>query len=240
MRRDGYRIIVGSALSSWLAPLSVERQLWSACSHLDREARAERLPGHTSILLTPPAGVAPVLDGLTREIVVDAVEDAFEALEELELLAAEVALTGTSSETDPLVNFWSPYMTSLDSSRHSRCSTTRRTRWSGHGRRATPTSTLLASHCVLQDSPPPQTPAHDGRLVETGRTQRTALLSSRPIRAGAIDLLLLCPARGGARRSTAGALTGDRRERATDDWGRTFWDGRPSHHPPARRGWCPK
>lgn len=80
--------------------LTVERQLWSACSHLDREARAERLPGHTSILLTPPTGVPPVLDGLTREIVVDAVEDAFEALEELELLAAEVALTGTSSETD--------------------------------------------------------------------------------------------------------------------------------------------
>lgn len=79
--------------------VKLERKLWSACSQLDTEKRPERLPGHVSILLTPETGIPPVLDELTREIVVDAVEDAFDALEALELLVAEVSLMCTSEET---------------------------------------------------------------------------------------------------------------------------------------------
>jgi predicted RNA-binding protein len=78
--------------------LRLERQLWSACSQLDRKVRSERLPGHTSILLTPTSGVPPVLDELTRETLVEAVEDAFEALDALELLVAEVSLISTAEE----------------------------------------------------------------------------------------------------------------------------------------------
>jgi hypothetical protein len=78
--------------------LKLERQLWSACSHLDNDARAARLPGYTSILLTPTKGVPPVLDELAREILVDAIEDAFEAVDSLEVLVAEVALVGTAEE----------------------------------------------------------------------------------------------------------------------------------------------
>lgn len=79
--------------------LLLEQQLWSACAQLDRDVRSERLPGHTSILLTPTSGVPPVLDELTREILVDAVEDAFKAVEALEVLVAEVALISTDEET---------------------------------------------------------------------------------------------------------------------------------------------
>lgn len=78
--------------------LRLERQLWSACSQLDREVRSERLPGHTSILLTPTSGLPPVLDELTRNILVDAVEEAFQALDALELLVAEVSLISKTEE----------------------------------------------------------------------------------------------------------------------------------------------
>lgn len=78
--------------------LRLERQLWSACSQLDRELRSERLPGHTSILLTPISGVPPVLDELSRDILVDAVEDAFKALDALELLVAEMSLISKTEQ----------------------------------------------------------------------------------------------------------------------------------------------
>lgn len=49
-------------------------------------------------MLTPTSGVPDVLDELTRAILVEAVEDAFEAMDVLELLVAEVALISTSEE----------------------------------------------------------------------------------------------------------------------------------------------
>jgi hypothetical protein len=78
--------------------LSLERELWSTAAQLDREDRQPRLPGFTSILLTPDDGVPDVLDGVAREIIVDCVEEAFERLNMLEELAAEIALVGTPEE----------------------------------------------------------------------------------------------------------------------------------------------
>lgn len=92
----GERRRIGAAVVA--ASLSLERELWSAAAQLDRAERAERIPGHRSILLTPREGVPPVLDALTRDILVDAVEDAFEALNTMEVLVAEVGLVGTTEE----------------------------------------------------------------------------------------------------------------------------------------------
>jgi hypothetical protein len=80
--------------------LALERDLWSACAHLDREERGRRLPNHTSILLTPEGGVPGVLDGIDRSILVDAIEDSFERLYDLENLVAEISLVGTTSEAN--------------------------------------------------------------------------------------------------------------------------------------------
>jgi hypothetical protein len=65
---------------------------------LDRDPREERIPGATSILLTPDEGIPGVFDETTRAILVEAIEDAFERLDALEEIAAEVALIGTADE----------------------------------------------------------------------------------------------------------------------------------------------
>ncbi|MGP3687441.1 hypothetical protein ACTVZO_22525 [Streptomyces sp. IBSNAI002] len=78
--------------------LSMERELWSTCAQLDREMRSERLPGHTSILLTPDDGIPGVLDATTRAIVVETIEEGFERLNELEELVAELTLIGSPEE----------------------------------------------------------------------------------------------------------------------------------------------
>jgi hypothetical protein len=77
---------------------TIERDLWSACSHLDREARAVRMPGYTTILLTPVEGLPGVFDEISRAIIVEAVEDAFDALNQVEELEAEVQLIGSPTE----------------------------------------------------------------------------------------------------------------------------------------------
>ncbi|WP_163013299.1 hypothetical protein [Streptomyces fungicidicus] len=89
-QRVGTRFLAGA--------LAVERNLWSLCSHLDREDRPERLPGHTTVLLTPEEGIPGVLDALTREILIEGIEEAFADLEGLEELVAEITLIGTPSE----------------------------------------------------------------------------------------------------------------------------------------------
>ncbi|MFD4583189.1 hypothetical protein [Streptomyces sp. NPDC058434] len=78
--------------------LSLERNLWSACAQLDREVRSERLPGHTTVLLTPDEGIPGVLDPIARGILVEAIESGFERFHELEELAAELTLIGSSEE----------------------------------------------------------------------------------------------------------------------------------------------
>ena len=65
------------------------------------------MPDHTTILLTPEQGIPGVFDEVTRSILVDAVEDAFERLDALEEVAAEIALVGTvepgSTDRDEVV-----------------------------------------------------------------------------------------------------------------------------------------
>src|SRR4030095_12439018 len=71
--------------------LSLERDLWSACAQLDPEEREHRMAGHTTILLTPEEGIPGILDTEARSIIVEAIEDAFERLQELENAVAEIA-----------------------------------------------------------------------------------------------------------------------------------------------------
>lgn len=78
--------------------LSLERILWSACAHLDRDDREERLPGYTSIELIPEEGIEGVIDSVTREILIDAVGPGLEAINKLDSLAAELALISTPAE----------------------------------------------------------------------------------------------------------------------------------------------
>lgn len=80
--------------------LSLERDLWSAAAQLDPDDRSVRIPGHTTILLTPEQGIPGVIDKVSRSILVEAVEDAFERLDALEEVAAEIALVGTVEEVD--------------------------------------------------------------------------------------------------------------------------------------------
>lgn len=78
--------------------LALERNLWSLCSHLDRDMRPVRLPGHTTVLLIPDEGIPDVIDALTRDILVDGIESAFDELNILEELVAEITLIGTPGE----------------------------------------------------------------------------------------------------------------------------------------------
>jgi hypothetical protein len=78
--------------------LALERDIWSADSQLDRDSRNERMPGYTTILLTPKEGLPGIFDELTRTILVEAIEDAYSRLDEMELLVAQIALIGTLEE----------------------------------------------------------------------------------------------------------------------------------------------
>lgn len=78
--------------------ISLERDIWGAASHLDRDNRNERMPGYKTILLTPAEGLPGIFDELTRTILVEALEDAFSRLDSIELLTAQVALIGTPEE----------------------------------------------------------------------------------------------------------------------------------------------
>ncbi|GAA1681106.1 hypothetical protein GCM10010977_32200 [Citricoccus zhacaiensis] len=88
--RVNTRLLAGS--------LSLERDMWSAAAQLDRDNRPVRMPAHTTILLTPEQGIPGVFDRVTRAILVEAVEEAFERLDVLEEVAAEIALVGTVEE----------------------------------------------------------------------------------------------------------------------------------------------
>ena len=78
--------------------LRLERDLWSAAAQLDHDDRPVRMPAHSTILLTPEQGIPGVFDAVTRSILVEAVEDAFERLDALEEMVAEIALVGTVEE----------------------------------------------------------------------------------------------------------------------------------------------
>jgi len=80
--------------------LKLERDLWSAAAQLDPDEREVRMPGFTTILLTPATGLPGVLDGTMRGIIVDAVEEAFARLDVLEEMTAEIALVGTVAEVN--------------------------------------------------------------------------------------------------------------------------------------------
>src|SRR6266704_71775 len=79
--------------------IALERDIWSAASHLDSDSRDDRMPGYKTILLTPEKGLPDIFDELTRTILVEAIEDAFSRLDSMELLVAEVALIGTLEES---------------------------------------------------------------------------------------------------------------------------------------------
>lgn len=77
---------------------AVERILYSAAAVLDDSKREPRMPGTKSILLSPKQGIEGVFDRITREIIVEAVEDGFKVLDEMDDLTGELAIIGTPEQ----------------------------------------------------------------------------------------------------------------------------------------------
>lgn len=77
---------------------AVERSLYSAAALLDDAEREPRIPGTKSILLAPPEGIDGVFDGITRDIIVEAVEEGFKAMDEIDDLVGELAIIGTPEQ----------------------------------------------------------------------------------------------------------------------------------------------
>lgn len=78
---------------------TIERELYSNCAHLTSEGPRENwLPGYTTVLLIPEDGIPGVIDGLTRDILVDSHEMLSPKFDELSLLAAELQLIGSKDE----------------------------------------------------------------------------------------------------------------------------------------------
>lgn len=78
----------------------VERDLYNAAAMLDDQERKPRMPGTKSVLLSPEEGIDGVFDGITREIIVEAVEHGFEVLDELDSLTGELAIIGTAEQIE--------------------------------------------------------------------------------------------------------------------------------------------
>ena len=77
---------------------AVERRLYSAASMLDDEEREPRMPGIKTILLSQEGGIEGLFDSIKREILVEAIEDGFKVLDEIEDLAGELAIVGTAEQ----------------------------------------------------------------------------------------------------------------------------------------------
>lgn len=78
----------------------VERDLYNAAAMLDDQERKPRMPGTKSVLLSSEEGIDGVFDGITREIIVEAVEHGFEVLDELDSLTRELAIIGTAEQIE--------------------------------------------------------------------------------------------------------------------------------------------
>lgn len=78
----------------------VERDLYNAAAMLDDQERKPRMPGTKSVLLSSEEGIDGVFDGITREIIVEAVEHGFEVLDELDSLTGELAIIGTAEQIE--------------------------------------------------------------------------------------------------------------------------------------------
>ena len=74
--------LAGQILAS---ALKLERDGWSVASLLDRGRREKRLPGSTSLWSVPDAGIPGVIDGQSVEMLKDALHEAYEGLDVLEL-----------------------------------------------------------------------------------------------------------------------------------------------------------
>jgi hypothetical protein len=78
---------------------TIERELYSNCAHLTSEGPRENwLPGYATVLLIPEDGIPGVIDGITRDILVDSHEMLSPKFDELSLLAAELQLIGSKDE----------------------------------------------------------------------------------------------------------------------------------------------
>lgn len=77
---------------------AVERNLYNGAAMLDDVEREPRMPGTKSILLSPEDGIDGLFDAVTREILVEAIEDGFKVLAEIEDLAGELAIVGTTEQ----------------------------------------------------------------------------------------------------------------------------------------------
>lgn len=94
MADENYRVCAAIVTKA----TAVERSLYSAASMLDDSERKPRMPGTKSILLSPKEGIEGLFDSITREILVEAVEDGFKVLDELDDLTGELAIIGTPEQ----------------------------------------------------------------------------------------------------------------------------------------------
>jgi hypothetical protein len=79
--------------------IKIEREMFSAASFLTRDPDEEKALEFTSIYMIPEDRIDGVLDGETRSILVEALEDAWEASNSIETLIAQVELPGTPKES---------------------------------------------------------------------------------------------------------------------------------------------
>jgi hypothetical protein len=93
---DNYRVSAAIVTKA----VAIERTLHSAASFLDDDERDPRIPGSKSILFAPEEGVDGLFDSVAREILVEAIEDGFKVIDEMDDLRGELAILGSPEQTE--------------------------------------------------------------------------------------------------------------------------------------------
>jgi hypothetical protein len=93
----GYRVCSAIVTKA----LAVERKLHSAASFLDDDNRVPRRPDEKSILFSPKEGIEGFLDSVAGEILVEAIEEGFNVLDEIDDLRASWPSLEAPSKRQP-------------------------------------------------------------------------------------------------------------------------------------------
>lgn len=91
---DNYRVCSAIVTKA----VAIERKLHSAASFLDDDKRVPRMPGEKSVLFTPKEGIDGLFDSVAREILVEAIEEGFKVLDEIDDLRGELAIVGSPEQ----------------------------------------------------------------------------------------------------------------------------------------------
>lgn len=91
---DNYRVCSAIVTKA----VAIERKLHSAASFLDNDERDPRMPGEKSVLLSPQDGIDGLFDSVAREVLVEAIEEGFKVMEEIDDLRGELAIIGSPEQ----------------------------------------------------------------------------------------------------------------------------------------------